>query len=77
MSTVQEKIAIYIREDLDVTKRSWLISGLASKEGIISAWFEHENHHRLIVNFDQDKFSHLKLLDTVKKFGCQGKVLCN
>ena len=77
MSTVQEKVAIYIREDLDMTKRSWLISALISKEGIISAWFEHENHHRLIVHYDQDNFSHITLLDTVKKYGCHGRVSCD
>lgn len=68
-------IPTYIQEDLDVTKRCWLISALISKEGIISAWFEHGNNHRLIVHFDQDNFSHITLLDTLKKYGYQGKVL--
>ena len=75
MSTVQEKVGIYIQEDMDVTKRSWLIAALGRKNGVISAWFEHENYHLLTVCFKREKFNHITLLDTVKEHGYHGKIM--
>ena len=75
MSVNQKQIEIYIKEDMDLTRRSWLITTFLHKEGIISAWFEHEDHHQLVIRFEQDKFSSNTLLDVVKMHGYQGKII--
>ena len=75
MSDVQEQVEIYIREDIDVTKRCWLIGALGRVNGIISAWFERGNHHRLTIRFEQGKLNHVTLLGAVKKYGYHGKIM--
>lgn len=75
MSVKQGQVEIYIKEDMDITKRSWLIATFLYKEGIISAWFEREDHHQLVIRFEQDKFSNNTLLDVVRMHGYQGEIL--
>ena len=43
MSAIPKQIEIYITEDMDVIRRSWLLATILYKEGIISAWFDHED----------------------------------
>jgi hypothetical protein len=75
MSIEQKQTEIYIQENLDTMKRSWLVAALAHKRGIISAWFERNNHHRLTILFECKKINNTKLLNAVKEFGYHGKVL--
>lgn len=75
MSAIPKQIEIYITEDMDVIRRSWLLATILYKEGIISAWFDHEDHHRLVIRFEQDKFSNNTLLDVVRIYGYQGEII--
>jgi hypothetical protein len=75
MSTQQEQIEIYIDEELDATQRSVLVAQLEEERGIISAWFEGGDHHRLRVRYEQENFSQATLLDTIKDFGFRGRII--
>ncbi len=77
MSNLQERVEIYIQEDMDVSKRSWLVATLKHERGIVSAWFERGNHHRLTVLFERKHFSHITLIDAIKEHGYHGKILHN
>jgi len=75
MSTKQKQTEIYIQENMDAIKRSWLVDILERKAGIISAWFDRNNHHNLIILFERNKFSDNKLLNAVKGYGCHAKIV--
>lgn len=75
MSNVNECVVIYTQEDMDVSKRSWLVASLEHYRGIVSAWFEHGDHHSLTIHFEREHFSHITLIDTIKKHGYLGKIL--
>ena len=75
MSNGQEQVEIYIHKDMDVSRRSWLVAKLEQEQGIIGAWFEDGNHHRLTVHYERDHFSHITLLDTIKLEGFQGEIV--
>jgi hypothetical protein len=66
---------IDLAETLDVDQRSWLVAKLEDERGIISAWFDDENHHRLIVRYEHEHFSDLTLLDAIKEHGFHGKMV--
>jgi len=74
MADEQERVEIYIEEDMDVSQRSWLVATLEHKLGIVSACFEHGDHHRLTINFEHKHFSHITLIDAIKEHGYHGKV---
>ena len=44
MSNEQERVEIYIQEDMDVSQRTWLVAKLEHERGIIGAWFEGGDH---------------------------------
>jgi len=69
-----EQLEILIKEDMRVTHRAELVARLEEETGIVSAWFEHGDHHRLTVNFEPDHFSALTLLDTIRKHGLHGEI---
>ena len=75
MQVEQRQVEIYIKEDMDMTRRSWIIATFLHKEGIISAWFEREDHHQLVIRFEQDKFNSNTLLDVVRIHGYQGEII--
>ena len=75
MANEQECVGIYIEEDMDVSQRSWLVAALEHYRGIVSAWFEHGDHHRLTIHFEHKYFSHVTLIDTIKEHGFHGKVV--
>jgi len=75
MSNEEVQVEIKIQEDMDVSQRSWLVAKLEHIKGIISAWFDSEDHHRLTVHYERDHFSHLTLLDTIKEHGFHGKIV--
>lgn len=75
MSSEQEMIEIYINEDVDVSQRSWLAAKLEHERGIVGAWFEGGDHHRLAVHYEAKRFSHLTLLDTIRQHGFHGEIL--
>jgi hypothetical protein len=75
MSNEQDRVEVYIQEDMDVSQRSWLVARLEHERGIIGAWFEGGNHHRLTVDYERDHFSHLTLLDTIKAYGFHGEIV--
>ena len=75
MPNKQERVKIYLQEDMDTAKRSWLTPALEHEKGIISALFEHGNHHRLTIDFERDHFSYLTLLDTIRMHGYHGKIV--
>jgi len=75
MSNEQERVEIYIQEDMDVSQRVWLIAKLEAERGIIGAWFEGGDHHRLTVHFEPEHFSHVTLLDTIKEHRFHGKII--
>jgi len=77
MSNERERVEIYIQEDMDVSQRSWLVAKLEHEMGIIGAWFEDGDHHRLIVQYESEHFSHVTLLDTIKEHGFHGKITGN
>ncbi|MFO7642163.1 MAG: hypothetical protein R6X17_13125 [Candidatus Competibacteraceae bacterium] len=70
-----EQLQIDLSEAMDVDQRSWLVAKLEDERGIISAWFDDENHHRLIVHYEREHFSHTTLLDTIKEHGFHGKIV--
>lgn len=74
MANEPEKIEIFIKEDLEAPRRSDLVSRLEQEIGIVSAWFEGGDHHRLTIHYEPDHFSHLTLLDTIKEHGFHGKI---
>jgi hypothetical protein len=75
MSNKQERVEIYIQEDMDVSQRSWLVAKLGHKRGIICAWFEGGDHHSLTVDYERDHFSHITLLDAIKLQGFHGEIV--
>jgi len=75
MSDEQERVEIYIREDMDVSQRAGLVAKLEHGPGIIDAWFVDGNHHHLTVNYEKDHFSHITLLDTIKEHDFHGEVM--
>ena len=74
MSIEQEKIEIHIKEDMDISQRTWLVAKLEHERGIIDACFENEDHHRLIIHYEPEHFSHVTLLDTIKEHGYHGEI---
>ena len=75
MSNKQEPVEIFIQEDMDVSKRSFLVAKLEHESGIVSAWFVEGNHHRLTVQYEREHFSHITLLDSIKELGFYGEVV--
>jgi len=74
MSNEQERIEIYIQENMDVSQRVWLVAKLEDEKGIVGAWFEGGDHHRLTVHYERDHFSHVTLLDAIKEHGFHGEI---
>ncbi|MFP3874512.1 MAG: hypothetical protein ACLFQT_09795 [Thiohalophilus sp.] len=70
----EEKVEVYIREDMDVARRGWLVMKLEHEQGIVSAWFADGNHHHLTVHYEREHFSHLTLLDAIKQLGFHGEL---
>lgn len=75
MSGTEEKVEIYIQEDMDVAKRSCLLSALEHEKGIVSVWFAHGNDHCLTVHFKHKHCSHITLIDTINEHGYHGKII--
>lgn len=75
MSNEQERVEIHIEEDINLSQRTWLVAKLEHESGIIGAWFEGGNHHRLTVRYERDRFSHITLLDTIREHGFQGEIV--
>jgi hypothetical protein len=74
MASEKEQVEIYIQEGMDVSQRSWLVAKLEHERGIIGAWFQGEDHHRLTVQYEREHFSHVTLLDTIKEHGFHGEI---
>lgn len=55
------------------TYRREAIMQIEHARGIIGAWFEGGNHHQLIVHYDTNHFSHITLLDMIKRLGFHGE----
>lgn len=70
----EEKVEIYIREDMDIARRGWLVMKLEHEQGIVGAWFADGDHHRLTIHYEREHFSHLTLLDTIKQLGFHGEL---
>ena len=70
----EQHVQIDIQEDMDVEQRSWLVAKLEDETGIIGAWFDNQNHHRLVVHYERDHFSHLTSLDWIKQHGFHGQI---
>lgn len=75
MTNEQERAEIYIQEDMNVSQRSLLVAHLEHERGIISAWFEGGNHHRLTVHYEHIHFSHVTLIDTIKRHGFHSEII--
>jgi len=75
MSNIEERVEINIQEDMDVSQRSWLITKIEHEKGIVSAWFEDGDHHHLTVHYDINHFSHVTLLDLIKRLGFHGETV--
>ena len=75
MSSEQEQVEIYIDEDVGVSQRSWLVAKLEHERGIVGAWFEGGDHHRLSVHYERERFSQVTLLDTIKQHGLHGEIV--
>ncbi len=75
MSNEKERVEIYIQEDMNVSQRSWLVAKLEHERGIINAWFEGGDHHRLTVHYERNHFSHVTLLDTIRGHGFHGEIV--
>ncbi len=75
MSIEQERVEIDLQEDMDVSQRSLLVAKLEHERGIIGAWFEGGDHHRLTVDFQLEHFSHVTLLDAIKQHGFHGEIV--
>ena len=71
----EEKLEVYILEDMDVTQRGWLVMKLEHEQGIVGAWFAGGDQHRLTVHYEREHFSHLTLLDTIRHLGFHGELL--
>lgn len=75
MVNEQEKVKIHIREDMDVSQRTWLVAKLEQERGVVGAWFEGNDHHCLTVDYERNHFSHATLLDTIKLNGFHGEIV--
>jgi len=75
MLTKPQKMEIFIKEDMDVTRRTALVARLEEESGIVGAWFESGSHHRLTVHYQREQFSPLTLLDAIKKHGYHGEIV--
>ncbi|MFO7604442.1 MAG: hypothetical protein R6X06_11605 [Gammaproteobacteria bacterium] len=71
----EENVEVYIREDMDVTQRGWLVMKLEHEQGIVGAWFLGGDQHRLTVYYEREHFSNLTLLDTIRQLGFHGELL--
>jgi hypothetical protein len=74
MPTKNNQVDIYIEQDMEVNQRASLVNKLEYEKGIISAWFEDGNHHRITIQYDPNHFSHTTLIDTLKEHGYRGQV---
>lgn len=74
MVTTEERVEIQIEEDVNVAKRSLLVTKLEYERGIISAWFAKGDDRCLTVHYRPEHFSHATLLDTLREFGYHGKI---
>lgn len=75
MANEPERLEIDLREDLDVAQRAWLVMKLEHEIGVINAWFEEGNHHRLTLHYEPEHFSHATLLDTIRLHGFHGEIV--
>lgn len=75
MSNKQVQVEVYIQEDMDVSQCSELVAKLERERGIIGAWFEGGDYHRLTVDYEPEHFSHVTLLDTIKRRGFLGEIV--
>lgn len=74
MAVEPEKVDIRLRQELDLGRRAWLVAKLESENGIVSAWFDGDDHRHLTVHYEPAHFSHETLLDTLRLLGCPGDI---
>lgn len=77
MSNEQKQVLVHIQDEMDVSQRSWLEAKLDHENGINAAWFDTDDPHRLVVQYEPDHFSHVTMLDTVKQYGFHGEIIDN
>ncbi len=73
MPEKQQTVEIFVREDMDVYQRSELVAKLEHERGIARAYFEHGDHHRLVVVYNPGFFSRITLLDKIREDGFHGE----
>jgi hypothetical protein len=71
----ETKVVIHVEEALDASQRSLLGAKLEEEKGILSAWFQGDDPHRLAISYDQEHFSHETLLDLLEEQGARGQIL--
>ena len=71
----EAKVIILVGTSLDSTQRSLLGAKLEEEKGILSAWFQGDDPHRLTISYEQEHFSHETLLDLLEEQGAHGQIL--
>ena len=69
MSIEPVQVEIHFEEELDATQRSLLETKLEEEGSVLSARFRDNDAHRLILSYDDQRYSHLTLLDTIRELG--------
>jgi hypothetical protein len=68
------QIEVHIEEALDATQRSLLETKLEEEGGVFSASFQNNDTHRLVLSFDERRYSQLTLLDTIEELGFHARL---
>ena len=63
------QVEVHLEEALDATQRSLLETKLEEGGGVLSARFQDNDAHRLILSYDDQRYSHLTLLDAIRELG--------
>lgn len=63
------QVEVHIEEALDTTQRSLLETRLEEEGGVISVRFHDDDAHRLILSYDEQRYSHRTQLDAIRELG--------
>ena len=69
MSIEPVQVEIHFEEELDATQRSLLETRLEEEGSVVSARFRDDDAHRLILAYDEQRYSQLTLLDAIRELG--------
>jgi len=68
-------VLIHINDDIDESRKEYLVNNLRDIEGVIAPRFNDDKKHLLLVAYDPDTTCSLALLNAVKDKGYKAQLL--